>query len=154
MFESENKPSLVAISKPWKEGNLLLVTTADNGFKVLASIFFFFVMDQVWGNALKKGIHVDNFTWSCPPVLTSWFLQGILRSSDRSVSGCAQGSSGCQFHSDQVRLSVCHETVLAVYDANKMECGEQILMPQEVVSSPISNTAYSCNSQLGLCYFY
>ncbi|KAK8635046.1 hypothetical protein V6N13_022924 [Hibiscus sabdariffa] len=125
MFESENKPSLVAISKPWKEGNLLLVTTADNGFKVLASIFFFFVMDQ-----------------------------GILRSSDRSVSGCAQGSSGCQFHSDQVRLSVCHETVLAVYDANKMECGEQILMPQEVVSSPISNTAYSCNSQLGLCYFY
>ena len=32
-----------------------------------------------------------------------------------------QGDTRVQFHSDQVRFLVCHETQLAVYDANKME---------------------------------
>ncbi|KAB2009822.1 hypothetical protein ES319_D10G193800v1 [Gossypium barbadense] len=58
-----------------------------------------------------------------------------------------QGATRVQFHSDQVRLLVCHETQLAVFDANKMECIQQ-WMPQEVLSSPISSAAYSCNSQL------
>ncbi|PPS20572.1 hypothetical protein GOBAR_AA00035 [Gossypium barbadense] len=58
-----------------------------------------------------------------------------------------QGATRVQFHSDQVRLLVCHETQLAVYDANKMECIQQ-WMPQEVLSSPICSAAYSCNSQL------
>ncbi|KAE8711916.1 Topless-related protein 3 [Hibiscus syriacus] len=66
----------------------------------------------------------------------------------------AQGPTRVAFHSDQVHLSVCHETVLAVYDANKMECNRQVKSlqpsgcPQEVLSSPISSAAYSCNSQL------
>ncbi|XP_022760612.1 topless-related protein 2-like [Durio zibethinus] len=58
-----------------------------------------------------------------------------------------QGDTRVQFHSDQVRLLVCHEMQLAVYDANKMECIRQ-WMPQEVLSSPLSSAAYSCNSQL------
>ncbi|XP_007035675.2 PREDICTED: topless-related protein 2 isoform X3 [Theobroma cacao] len=58
-----------------------------------------------------------------------------------------QGDTRVQFHTDQVRLLVFHETQLAVYDANKMERIRQ-WMPQEVLSSPISSAAYSCNSQL------
>ncbi|KAE8736027.1 TOPLESS-related 2 isoform 3 [Hibiscus syriacus] len=58
-----------------------------------------------------------------------------------------QDPTRVEFHSDQVHLLVRHETVLAVYDANKMECIRQ-WMPQEVLSSPISSAAYSCNSQL------
>ncbi|TYH01743.1 hypothetical protein ES288_A09G084400v1 [Gossypium darwinii] len=59
----------------------------------------------------------------------------------------SQGDTRVQFHSDQVRLLVCHETQLAIYDANKMECIRQ-WMPQEVLSSSISCAVYSCNSQL------
>ncbi|XP_039015576.1 topless-related protein 2-like [Hibiscus syriacus] len=58
-----------------------------------------------------------------------------------------QGDTRVQFHSDQVRLLVCHETQLAIYDASKMECIRQ-WMPQEVLSSSISCAVYSCNSQL------
>ncbi|XP_022722527.1 topless-related protein 2-like isoform X4 [Durio zibethinus] len=58
-----------------------------------------------------------------------------------------QGDTRVQFYSDQVRLLVCHETQLAVYDANKME-QMRLWMPQEVLSSPISSAACSCNSQL------
>ncbi|XWS08546.1 hypothetical protein CRYUN_Cryun40dG0011800 [Craigia yunnanensis] len=58
-----------------------------------------------------------------------------------------QGDTRVQFHSDQVRLLVCHETQLAVYDVNKMACMRQ-WMQQEVLSSPISSAAFSCNSQL------
>ncbi|XVF62520.1 hypothetical protein PTKIN_Ptkin09bG0014900 [Pterospermum kingtungense] len=58
-----------------------------------------------------------------------------------------QGDTRVQFLSDQVRLLVCHETQLAIYDANKMECIRQWL-PQEVLPSPISSAACSCNSQL------
>ncbi|XVF28270.1 hypothetical protein REPUB_Repub15cG0015300 [Reevesia pubescens] len=57
------------------------------------------------------------------------------------------GDTRVQFHSDQVRLLVCHETQLAVYDANKMERIRQWI-PQGVLSSPISSASYSCNSQL------
>ncbi|KAK8619660.1 hypothetical protein V6N13_135942 [Hibiscus sabdariffa] len=58
-----------------------------------------------------------------------------------------QGDTRVQFHSDQVRFLVCHETQLAIYDASKMECIRQ-WMPQEVLSSSISSAVYSCNSQL------
>ena len=37
-----------------------------------------------------------------------------------------QGDTRVQFHSDQVRFLVCHETQLAVYDANKMERMRQV----------------------------
>ncbi|KAK3189089.1 hypothetical protein Dsin_028650 [Dipteronia sinensis] len=57
------------------------------------------------------------------------------------------GDTRVQFHSDQVRLLVCHETQLAIYDASKMECIRQ-WVPQDALPSPISCAAYSCNSQL------
>ncbi|KAM3707804.1 hypothetical protein ACB094_02G052900 [Castanea mollissima] len=57
------------------------------------------------------------------------------------------GDTRVQFHSDQVRILVCHETQLAVYDASKMERIRQ-WVPQDVLSAPISCATYSCNSQL------
>ncbi|KAK8671173.1 hypothetical protein V6N13_037778 [Hibiscus sabdariffa] len=57
------------------------------------------------------------------------------------------GATRVQFHSDEVRLLICHERVLAVYDVIKMELIRQWIR-REVLSSPISSAAYSCNSQL------
>ncbi|KAG4911286.1 hypothetical protein JHK87_057402 [Glycine soja] len=57
------------------------------------------------------------------------------------------GDTRVQFHSDQLRLLVVHETQLAIYDASKMERIRQ-WVPQDVLSAPISYAAYSCNSQL------
>ncbi|GLU08454.1 hypothetical protein SLE2022_253670 [Rubroshorea leprosula] len=58
-----------------------------------------------------------------------------------------QGDTRVQFHSDQIRLLVCHETQLAIYDASKMERLQQ-WVPQDALSSLISWAVYSCNSQL------
>jgi WD40 repeat protein len=57
------------------------------------------------------------------------------------------GETRVQFHSDQLRLLVAHETQLAIYDASKMERIRQ-WVPQDVLPAPISYAAYSCNSQL------
>ncbi|CAB4315694.1 unnamed protein product [Prunus armeniaca] len=57
------------------------------------------------------------------------------------------GDTRVQFHSDQIRLLVVHDTQLAIYDASKMDCIRQWL-PQDVLPAPISYAAYSCNSQL------
>uniref|UniRef100_A0A6M2F2W7 CTLH domain-containing protein n=1 Tax=Populus davidiana TaxID=266767 RepID=A0A6M2F2W7_9ROSI len=57
------------------------------------------------------------------------------------------GDTRVQFHSDQTRLLVIHETQLAIYDASKMERIRQ-WVPQDAVSAPVSYAAYSCNSQL------
>ncbi|KAI3752557.1 hypothetical protein L2E82_24591 [Cichorium intybus] len=57
------------------------------------------------------------------------------------------GDTRVQFHSDQTRLLVSHETQLALYDAYKMEHIRQ-WVPQENLSAPISYASYSCNSQL------
>ncbi|KAK6913734.1 WD40 repeat [Dillenia turbinata] len=57
------------------------------------------------------------------------------------------GDTRVQFHSDQIRLLVCHETQLAVYDASKMDRIRQWI-PQDALSAPISYAAYSCYSQL------
>ncbi|KAF8387763.1 hypothetical protein HHK36_026418 [Tetracentron sinense] len=57
------------------------------------------------------------------------------------------GDTRVQFHSDQIRLLVFHESQLAIYDASKMDCIRQ-WVPQDVLSGPISYAAYSCNSQL------
>ncbi|XP_057962762.1 topless-related protein 3-like isoform X2 [Malania oleifera] len=57
------------------------------------------------------------------------------------------GDTRVQFHSDQIRLLVFHETQLAIYDASKMDRIRQWI-PQDVLSAPISYAAYSCNSQL------
>ncbi|KAI3810476.1 hypothetical protein L1987_20091 [Smallanthus sonchifolius] len=57
------------------------------------------------------------------------------------------GDTRVQFHSDQTRLLVSHETQLAIYDASKMEHIRQ-WVPQDNLSAPISYASYSCNSQL------
>ncbi|EEF49925.1 WD-repeat protein, putative [Ricinus communis] len=57
------------------------------------------------------------------------------------------GVTRVQFHSDQTRLLVVHETQLAIYDASKMDRIRQ-WVPQDAMSAPISYAAYSCNSQL------
>ncbi|XP_043719817.1 protein TPR1-like isoform X2 [Telopea speciosissima] len=57
------------------------------------------------------------------------------------------GDTRVQFHSDQVRLLVSHETQLAIYDASKMDRIRQ-WVPQDVLSAPITCAVYSCNSQL------
>ena len=84
------------------------------------------------------------------------------------------GDTRVQFHSDQIRLLVSHETQLAIYDASKMDRIRQVestskypvfqiapmtilslrwnfslqWVPQDVLPAPISYAAYSCNSQL------
>ncbi|KAL5713186.1 Topless-related protein 2 [Ranunculus cassubicifolius] len=65
------------------------------------------------------------------------------------VSGgkVSTGDTRVQFHSDQIRLLVFHETQLAIYDASEMICIQQ-WVPHEVLSAPISYAAYSCNNQL------
>ncbi|KAI4301739.1 hypothetical protein L6164_034986 [Bauhinia variegata] len=62
------------------------------------------------------------------------------------------GDTRVQFHSDQIRLLVVHETQLAIYDASKMDRIRQ-WVPQDVVPAPISYAAYSCNSQLIIATF-
>ncbi|XP_061371961.1 topless-related protein 3-like isoform X2 [Gastrolobium bilobum] len=57
------------------------------------------------------------------------------------------GDTRVQFHSDQLRLLVAHETQLAIYDASKMERIRQ-WVPQDVLHAPISCASYSSNSQL------
>ncbi|KAK9292226.1 hypothetical protein L1049_020189 [Liquidambar formosana] len=57
------------------------------------------------------------------------------------------GDTRVQFHSDQIRLLVSHETQLSIYDASKMDRIRQ-WVPQDVLSAPISYATYSCNSQL------
>ncbi|KAE8010286.1 hypothetical protein FH972_006670 [Carpinus fangiana] len=57
------------------------------------------------------------------------------------------GDTRVQFHADQIRLLVVHESQLAIYDASKMDCIRQ-WVPQDVLSVSISYAAYSCNSQL------
>ncbi|KAL4341350.1 hypothetical protein GQ457_08G009520 [Hibiscus cannabinus] len=56
------------------------------------------------------------------------------------------GETRVQFHSDQIRMLVVHETQLAIYDASKMERVQQWI-PQDVLSAAITCAAYSCNSQ-------
>lgn len=68
------------------------------------------------------------------------------------VGKSPQGDTRVQFHSDQIRLLVCHETQIAIYDASKMERIRQ-WVPQDSLSSPISCATYSCNSQLVFATF-
>ncbi|KAG8369134.1 hypothetical protein BUALT_Bualt15G0119600 [Buddleja alternifolia] len=63
------------------------------------------------------------------------------------------GDTRVQFHSDQVRLLVAHETQLAIYDASKMERIHQWVPQEGRLSAPISCAVYSCNSQLVFASF-
>ncbi|KAM5561099.1 hypothetical protein ABKV19_021949 [Rosa sericea] len=58
-----------------------------------------------------------------------------------------EGATQLQFHCNQVRLLVFHETQLAVYDASKMKLLRQWL-PHGMLSAPIRHAAYSFDSRL------
>ncbi|XP_022748365.1 topless-related protein 3-like isoform X2 [Durio zibethinus] len=62
------------------------------------------------------------------------------------VGKAPTGETRVQFHSDQIRMLIVHETQLAIYDASKMERIRQWI-PQDVLPAPISYATYSCNSQ-------
>jgi len=49
--------------------------------------------------------------------------------------------------SGQMRLLVCHETQLAIYDASQIESIYR-WMPQGQFSGAISSATYSCNGQV------
>ncbi|KAL3528878.1 hypothetical protein ACH5RR_008200 [Cinchona calisaya] len=51
-----------------------------------------------------------------------------------------------QFHQDQTHVLVVHETLIAVYEASKLDCINQ-WVPRES-SSAITDATYSCDSQL------
>lgn len=51
-----------------------------------------------------------------------------------------------QFHHDQTHILVVHETLIAVYEASKLDCINQ-WVPRES-SSAITDATYSCDSQL------
>ncbi|KEH37175.1 topless-like protein [Medicago truncatula] len=57
------------------------------------------------------------------------------------------GETKIQFHNDQVKLLVCHESQIAIYDVSKMELILQWL-PRNGLSDAISSVAYSCNGQI------
>jgi WD40 repeat protein len=58
----------------------------------------------------------------------------------------AQADTRVQFHQDQFRFLVVHETQLAIYEASKLECLKQ-WFPRDS-SAPISHATFSCDSQL------
>ncbi|CAM6106427.1 unnamed protein product [Calypogeia fissa] len=57
------------------------------------------------------------------------------------------GDTRVQFHNDQIRLLVVHETQLAIYDAAKLERMRH-WVPRDAFSASISNATYSCDSLL------
>jgi len=58
-----------------------------------------------------------------------------------------------QFHQDQIHFLAVHETQIAIYEANKLECLKQWI-PLESLSAPISHATYSCDSQLIYASFF
>ncbi|KAL8497190.1 hypothetical protein ACS0TY_020759 [Phlomoides rotata] len=58
----------------------------------------------------------------------------------------APSETRIQFHQDQIHLLVVHETQLAIYDTNKLDCMHQWVPPES--SAPISHATFSCDSQL------
>ncbi|KAL9323208.1 hypothetical protein ACSQ67_011261 [Phaseolus vulgaris] len=58
----------------------------------------------------------------------------------------AQADTRVQFHQDQIRFLVVHETQLAIYEATKLECLKQ-WFPRES-AAPVSHATFSCDSQL------
>ncbi|XP_022637350.1 topless-related protein 2 [Vigna radiata var. radiata] len=57
------------------------------------------------------------------------------------------GDTQVQFNNDQVRLLVCHESQLAIYDAFRMELIQRWVAQEWLIGS-LSCATYSCNSQL------
>ncbi|KAF8015963.1 hypothetical protein BT93_H1495 [Corymbia citriodora subsp. variegata] len=91
---------------------------------------------------VSSGADAQLFLWS----IDTWDKRKSV--SVQIPSGKAPtGDTRVQFHADQIRLLVVHETQLAIYDASKMDRIWQWI-PQDALSAPISYAGYSCNSQL------
>ncbi|KAH7416089.1 hypothetical protein KP509_14G074500 [Ceratopteris richardii] len=82
-----------------------------------------------------------------------WSVDGWEKRKSKFLQGQAgrtlppSGDTKVQFHNDQVRLLVVHESQLAIYDVAKFERIKQ-WFPRDPVSAPISHAIYSCDSQL------
>ncbi|XP_057429442.1 topless-related protein 2-like [Lotus japonicus] len=91
---------------------------------------------------VSSGADAQLFFWS----IDSWDKKKSL-SIPMPAGKAPVGDTRVQFHIDQVKLLVSHETQLAIYDASKMELIRQ-WVPQDGFSGSISSATYSCNSQL------
>ncbi|KAG5555925.1 hypothetical protein RHGRI_006541 [Rhododendron griersonianum] len=89
----------------------------------------------------------DNMYWQiCIWRIDTWeHLKSV--SIQLPAGKACNGDTRVQFHSDQIRLLVSHETQLAIYDASEMDRNRQ-WVPQDVLLAPISFAVYSCHSQL------
>jgi len=65
----------------------------------------------------------------------------------------SQAETRVQFHQDQIHFLAVHETQIAIYEANKLDCLKQWI-PPESHSAPISHATYSCDSQLIYASFF
>ncbi|XP_050896460.1 topless-related protein 2 [Lathyrus oleraceus] len=84
--------------------------------------------------------------------LSSWCMSTWVNKKSVSIQipggrNAVAGETKVQFHVDEVKLLVCHETQIAIYDASEMELICQWL-PRDGLSSAITSAAYSCNGQL------
>ncbi|KAF8038856.1 hypothetical protein BT93_B1417 [Corymbia citriodora subsp. variegata] len=91
---------------------------------------------------VSSGADAQLFTWS----IDSWEKRKCVPI-QMPAGKAPNGDTRVQFHADQIRLLVVHETQLAIYDASKMDRIRQ-WVPQDALSAPISCAAFSCNSLL------
>eukprot|EP00850_Spirogloea_muscicola_P001880 SM000007S20840 [mRNA] locus=s7:486412:491929:+ [translate_table: standard] len=73
-------------------------------------------------------------------------MKSLMNAVGRTVLNA--GDTRVQFHNDQLRILVVHESQLAVYDAAKLERLRQWVPTNGALSAPVSAAVYSCDSQL------
>ncbi|XP_057248693.1 topless-related protein 1 isoform X2 [Beta vulgaris subsp. vulgaris] len=62
------------------------------------------------------------------------------------------GGAKIQFHQDQVHFLVIHDTALAIYEAEKLQCRSQWFVGEK--RSPISCAAFSCDGKMIYACFF
>ncbi|CAK8537387.1 unnamed protein product [Lathyrus sativus] len=80
---------------------------------------------------------------------SSWCMSTRVKKKSMSIQmsgggNAVAGETKIQFHIDEVKLLVCHETKITIYDASEMELICQWL-PPDGFSSAITSPTYSCN---------
>ncbi|KAI5446464.1 topless-related protein 2 [Lathyrus oleraceus] len=84
--------------------------------------------------------------------VVSWFTGPWFKKKSvtlkRPCGGDAHlGETKVQFHIDQTKLLVCHDSLIAIYDASKMELIRS-WPSQDGLSGTITSAAYNCNGQI------
>lgn len=91
---------------------------------------FFGYFDKMPSNPLALSFPNLNYTFNCNLQLCVWSIDTWEKRKSVAIhipSGKAPaGDTRVQFHSDQIRLLVVHDTQLAIYDASKMDCIRQV----------------------------